>query len=57
MYKAIMVKDYSYEKLEWTFATEEGALEFIIICLENGYTMKLEKITKEEENEQKILLD
>ena len=47
MYQAILVKSYGYDSLAWNFDTEKEALDFITVCLRNGYTMKLERNTKE----------
>ncbi|MBR6613146.1 MAG: hypothetical protein IKK84_00075 [Clostridia bacterium] len=51
MYQAILIKSYGYESLAWNFDTEKEALDFITVCLRNGYTMKLERNTKEGKNE------
>lgn len=50
MYKAIMVDLLTYDNMEldWFFDTEKEAIDFINICLKNGYTMRLEVLEESE---------
>ena len=44
--KYIAILEYDLvqgEALEWKFANQEEAIDFITICIKEGYTMRLER--------------